>query len=62
MSNLIADDDVRLTAHLARVNEDEIAPEHRAWLDGQIRATLARKAGAGSDYRSMADVRAEFGL
>lgn len=41
---------------------EEIAPGHRAWMDEQIRETLARKERGEIGYSPVEDIRGKFGL
>lgn len=46
----------------APVEEGDITPEHRAWMDAQIETTLAKKASGEMGYHSLDDVMREFGF
>lgn len=39
-----------------------IDPAHRAWMDAEIRKTLAKKARGEMKYTPADDVRKEFGV
>lgn len=39
-----------------------ITPEHRAWMNDQIKQTLAKKERGEMNYTPLDEVRREFGL
>ncbi|MEO1151005.1 MAG: hypothetical protein AAFW83_08450 [Pseudomonadota bacterium] len=41
---------------------ETIDPAHRAWMDDEIRKTLAKKARGEMKYTPADDVRKEFGV
>lgn len=55
-------DDKKLNEFLAPVTDAEITPEHRAWMNAKIEATLEKKARGELSYTPLDDVRREFGL
>ncbi len=55
-------DDKQLETFLAPSDGQPITPEHREWMNAQIRATLDKKARGEMTYHSLDDVRREFGL
>lgn len=54
--------DPKLEAMLSTGDNQPITPEHRAWMNREIRATLEKKARGEMTYHSLDDVRREFGL
>lgn len=42
--------------------DDRISPEHRAWMNDQIRETLAQIEAGRMGFRSLEDVMREFGF
>jgi hypothetical protein len=44
------------------VRDEEITPEHRAWMNDQIRDALERKARGEMTYTSLEEVRRKFGF
>ncbi len=55
-------DDKKLNEFLEPMAESEITPEHRAWMDDQIRKTLAKKQAGTVTYRSLDAVMRKFGF
>ena len=47
---------------LAPHHEDGITPEHRAWMNFEIRNTLAKKQRGELTYHPLDEVMREFGL
>jgi hypothetical protein len=45
---------------LEPVRDEDITPEHRAWMNAQIRDALDRKKSGQATFKSLADVRREF--
>ncbi|MEM7172457.1 MAG: hypothetical protein AAF530_19975 [Pseudomonadota bacterium] len=43
-------------------SEGDITPEHRAWMNEQIEATLAKKKAGTMKFRSLDDVMRKFGF
>ncbi|MBL4619258.1 MAG: hypothetical protein JKX88_04070 [Marinicaulis sp.] len=56
------DIDTELEAYLAPTSEDQITPEHRAWMNAEIQKTMDKKARGEANYTPLETVRAEFGL
>lgn len=54
--------DPTLETMLAPPSGEPITPEHRAWMNAQIRETLAKKARGEATYTPLDQVRKEFGL
>ncbi len=46
----------------APISDSDITPEHRAWMDKQVEATLAKKKAGTMTYRSLDDVMRKFGF
>lgn len=55
-------DDQQLKDYLASVPQSDIAPEHRAWMNAQIRAALEKIEAGEMSYLSLDDVMREFGF
>ncbi len=47
---------------LSSGDDHSITPEHRAWMNTEIRATLEKKARGELSYKPLEQVRREFGL
>lgn len=43
-------------------NPEDLSADQRAWMDGEIKKTLAKKASGELDYCSLEDAREEFDL
>ena len=55
-------EDQTLDAMLAPPDSEPIMPEHRAWMNAQIRETLAKKKSKEATYNPLEQVRKELGL
>lgn len=53
-------EDDELKAFLEPVADSDITPEHRAWMNDQIRQTLVKKARGELTYKSLDEVRQKF--
>jgi hypothetical protein len=47
---------------LEPVRDEDITPEHRAWMNARIRDALDRKKSGQATFKSLADVRRDFGF
>jgi len=54
--------DAKLKKLLSSGDGQQTPPEHRAWMNEQIEATLSKKARGDMDYTSLDDARREFGF
>ena len=54
--------DKKLDDLLAPARDEDITPEHREWMNEQIRETLAKKERGEMKYKSLNEVRRKFGL
>lgn len=41
---------------------EEISPEHRSWMDAQIRERMGKKARGEANYTPLEEVRVKLGL
>lgn len=55
-------EETTLDQYLSSGDGQLITPEHRAWMNEQIKATLAKKARGETKYTPLDQVRREFGL
>ena len=55
-------DKKKLDAFLAPGSDADITPEHRAWMNAEIRETLAKMDSGEMTYRSLDEVMREFGF
>ena len=55
-------DDNKLNQLLAPGDTKPVAPEHRAWMNAQIRETLEKKKRGEMNYTPLDQVRRTFGL
>jgi len=55
-------DDSKLNQLLAPGNAEPIAPDHREWMNAQIKATLERKERGEMNYTPLNQVRRAFKL
>lgn len=51
-----------MEAVLGPGSDSDITPEHRAWMNAQIRATLEKKARGKMTYTPLDEIRRKFGL
>ena len=54
--------DKKLDDFLAPANGEDITPEHRAWMNDQIRQTLAKIDAGEMEYHSLEDVKRKLGF
>ncbi len=55
-------EDKNLDQFLSSGDGKPVTPEHRAWMNEQIRQTLAKKEGGNMGYTPLDEVRREFQL
>ncbi len=47
---------------LAPVLDGEVTPEHRAWMNAQIRLAVKRKRDGTASYKSLDEIRQKYGF
>lgn len=55
-------EDKTLDQLLSSGDGQPVTPEHRAWMNAQIRATLAKKERGEMNYTPLDEVRRKLGL